>query len=90
MNCINFSNLFKYIKELHNKYNSAKSKTYEENGRKFEISYASGRLSGYLSRDTVTVASLPVLRQLLGEAINEPGIEFVAAQFDVLNKDNIL
>jgi len=35
---------------LHNKYNSAKSSSYRENGRTFAIRYGSGSLSGFLSQ----------------------------------------
>lgn len=67
---------------LHHKYHSEKSKSYVKNGTKFEIQYGSGSLSGFLSQDTVTLASLDIKNQLFAEATQQPGITFVAAKFD--------
>jgi len=44
----------------HATYNSAASSTYSANGTIFNITYASGPVSGFLSEDTVTVAGLSV------------------------------
>ncbi|KAM6957910.1 napsin-A [Aplochiton taeniatus] len=67
---------------LHHRYNSKKSSTYVQNGTKFAIQYGRGRLSGFISEDTVTLAGLPVTGQQFGEAVKQPGITFAVARFD--------
>lgn len=39
-------------------------------------------LAGFMSKDTLTLGDLKVPHQLFAEAVNEPGLAFVAAQFD--------
>ncbi|KAL4423223.1 hypothetical protein ABPG77_000015 [Micractinium sp. CCAP 211/92] len=67
---------------LHSKYYAERSHTYKEDGREFAIQYGSGRLSGFLSRDTLTMGDLKVQGQVFAEAVMEPSLAFIAARFD--------
>ncbi|VDO91118.1 unnamed protein product, partial [Schistosoma curassoni] len=67
---------------LHRKYDSSKSSTYVPNGTEFSIRYGTGSLSGFLSIDSLQLASLSVKRQTFGEATKQPGLVFVMAKFD--------
>jgi len=68
--------------DLHHKYDHSKSSTYVANGTQFQIQYGSGAMSGFLSQDQVTIAGLTAKNQVFAEALGEPGLAFVAAQFD--------
>jgi phytepsin len=69
---------------LHNKYTAENSKTYAEDGREFAIQYGSGALTGYLSKDTLTIGDdgLEIKDQIFAEAVQEPSLSFIAASFD--------
>jgi len=67
---------------LHRKYNPDLSSTYKANGTKFEIQYGTGSLDGYISNDVLTWGGVQVKNQDFTEAVNEPGLTFVAARFD--------
>lgn len=66
----------------HHRYDHTKSTTYVANGEKFNITYGSGSLSGFLSQDTVEVAGISVKKQVFAEATNFPPKEFVGDKFD--------
>lgn len=68
--------------DLHAKFDSAASETYEADGTPFAIQYGSGSLSGFLSQDDVTVGDITVKGQYFAEATKEPGIAFLFAKFD--------
>lgn len=67
---------------LHSKYDSSASSTYKENGTEFEIRYGSGSLSGFVSRDVLTIGDLTVKDQDFAEATSEPGLAFAFGRFD--------
>jgi hypothetical protein len=67
---------------LHAKYDAAASRTYAPDGREFEIQYGSGALSGFLSRDVLSIGGLEVQDQVFAEAVSEPSLAFIAAYFD--------
>jgi len=67
---------------LHHTYNSADSSTYVANGQNFSIEYGTGSLTGYLSQDTVVFGGLTIKNQVFAEAVQQPGLTFVVAQFD--------
>lgn len=67
---------------LHNKYDSSASTTYKPNDTSFEIHYGSGSLSGFVSRDDVTIGDITIKKQLFAEATSEPGLAFAFGRFD--------
>ena len=67
---------------LHSTYDSSSSSTYKKNGSSFEIAYGSGSLSGFVSRDDMTIGDLQIKGQDFAEATEEPGLAFAFGQFD--------
>ncbi|CAG0892320.1 unnamed protein product [Darwinula stevensoni] len=67
---------------IHQKYDGSRSSTYSRNGTRIGIRYGSGRLSGVLAVDTVTIGGLVVQGQAFAEATNQPNSSFAAARFD--------
>ncbi|KAL1293920.1 hypothetical protein HN51_054593 [Arachis hypogaea] len=66
----------------HHWYKSSKSKTYVKNGTSCKIVYGSGSISGFFSRDSVTVGDVVVKNQDFIEATREGSLSFVLAKFD--------
>jgi len=67
---------------LHHKYDSTKSNSYKKDGRDFSIQYGSGSMKGFVSVDTVCVSDICPTNQEFAEAVDEPGMAFIAARFD--------
>uniref|UniRef100_A0A2K5EG18 Gastricsin n=1 Tax=Aotus nancymaae TaxID=37293 RepID=A0A2K5EG18_AOTNA len=66
----------------HSRFNPSASSTYSSNGQTFSLQYGSGSLTGFFGYDTLTVQSIQVPNQEFGLSENEPGTNFVYAQFD--------
>lgn len=67
---------------LHHKYKASSSSTYKGDGRAFNITYGSGSMAGFVSKDKVCIAGVCANGQEFAEATSLPGITFVAAKFD--------
>lgn len=67
---------------LHKYFDSSKSSTYVVNGTKFNITYGSGAVSGFVGQDTTWVAGLQAKKSLFGQITTLHGISFLASKFD--------
>ncbi|KAK2591603.1 aspartic proteinase precursor [Conoideocrella luteorostrata] len=67
---------------LHSTYDSSSSSTHKKNGSDFEIQYGSGSLSGFVSKDVMTIGDLKIKGQDFAEATSEPGLAFAFGKFD--------
>ncbi|KAI7279493.1 Vacuolar protease [Hortaea werneckii] len=67
---------------VHSKYDHDASETYAPNGSQVSISYASGSIEGYISRDSLHVGDLTIHDQLFAEATLEPGLALALGRCD--------
>ncbi|GFN84883.1 cathepsin d [Plakobranchus ocellatus] len=59
-------------RRISKKYNNESSSSFTANGKAFELSYPSGKVSGYFSQDNIAIAGATIHNQTFGEAILEP------------------
>ena len=67
---------------LHRYFDSSKSSTYVYNGTKFNITYGSGAVSGFVGQDSTFVAGLEAKKSLFAQITTLHGISFLASKFD--------
>ncbi|KAM5209520.1 napsin-A isoform 1-T1 [Hipposideros larvatus] len=67
---------------FHHRFNSNVSSSFKPNGTKFTIQYGTGRLSGILSEDKLTIGGITGASVIFGEALWEPILDFTFAHFD--------
>ena len=65
---------------MHDTYNSQKSSTYTSDGQAFDISYGSGSISGFVSRDTAYLGDVYAENFGFGEVKAVTGVAFYASQ----------
>ena len=66
----------------HSKYNSKKSTTYEKDGQAFDITYGSGSVSGYVSKDTCKISDNVSATMSFGEIQKVKGKTFLVSKMD--------
>jgi len=64
------------------RYDSTKSKTFVQDGQKFQLAYGTGSCNGFISKDTVTLAGLDITGASFGEVTHEAADVFGQAPFD--------
>jgi len=70
------------LTETKRAYNSTLSSTWKKDGREFEITYGSGQMSGFLSRDVLEVGPLTATNVPFAEETYELGLHLDEAMFD--------
>ncbi|XP_023562438.1 napsin-A isoform X2 [Octodon degus] len=70
------------IPGFHHIYNPKASSSFRPNGTKIAIQYGTGRLSGILSQDKLTIGGINNVSVTFGEALWEPSLVFTVASFD--------
>jgi len=72
----------------HPRYDESKSKTFEKDGRPYNVQYGSGPVEGVFAKDTVTIGSIAVEGQLFAEvskvSFGPLNLAFAAGKFDGL------
>ncbi|XP_029008875.1 gastricsin-like [Betta splendens] len=66
----------------HTRFNPQQSSTYSSTSQTFYLPYGAGSLNGVFGYDTVNVGGIVITNQEIGLSTNEPGQNFVVAQFD--------
>jgi len=73
---------------LHKRYDSSKSKTFKEDGRKYNVQYGSGPVEGVFGSETVKVGNIEVSDQLFAMvekvSFGPLNLAFAAGKFDGL------
>lgn len=64
----------------HSTYNSAKSSTFEKDGQDFDITYGSGSVKGFVSKDVVSLGDTADQSFGFGEVTSVSGMSFYASQ----------
>ncbi|XP_054444753.1 napsin-A [Pteronotus mesoamericanus] len=64
---------------FHHRFDSKASSTFKPNGTRFAIQYGTGRLSGILSEDKLTIGGIKGASVIFGEALWEPSLVFTFA-----------
>merc|ERR1719197_2248088 len=78
------SNIKPGVFSSHHYYDSSKSSSYVANGSTFNIQYGSGPVSGFYSRDTVTIGDVAITDYTFAEVDNTKGLgpAWIAGHFD--------
>ncbi|XP_053319647.1 cathepsin E-like [Spea bombifrons] len=68
--------------QVHGRFKSYESLSYEHGGKPFSIHYGTGQLVGITGKDTLQISNMSIIGQDFGQSVMEPGRTFVLAQFD--------